>query len=406
MLYQGDNVEEHLIEHARSLLNQTVGRSCVHLHLSKLNPNNRQSYHLRIALNMLIDSIKSYDGELFLLDNADVVFLCKGATSHQLHEITHKVRYFFSGNPLFAGLEDVPDGDNDPFFSQYDLSVQSRELLGACEQLLSDKLQRQTQNWSANETLPNDMAPLDPARLARLREGLSHTDVSGFLRRQAVCHIEGDEPPNALFYELYVRIADLQRATLPDVDLLANRWLFLHLTEVLDDRVLTLLTKYTDEYVSGAISVNFNLDTIFLPKFLALTNRLDRTTRMRIGLEFQLIDVITKLDGFRFARTFLKENGFIVTLDGVNHSVLPDLTGVDFGADLIKVNWDQRAFDGTPARDKEIILSAVDKLGAERLVFTHCSNQAVIEYGRSLGVSMFQGRYVDGIVNPNSRRIN
>ena len=127
---------------------------------------------------------------------------------------------------------------------------------------------------------------------------------------------------------------------------------------------------------------------------------------MRIGLEFQLIDVITNLDGFRFARTFLKENGFIVTLDGVNHSVLPDLTGVDFGADLIKVNWDQRAFDGTPARDKEIILSAVDKLGAERLVFTHCSNQAVIEYGRSLGVSMFQGRYVDGIVNPNSRRIN
>ena len=161
MLYQGDNVEEHLIEHARSLLNQTVGRSCVHLHLSKLNPNNRQSYHLRIALNMLIDSIKSYDGELFLLDNADVVFLCKGATSHQLHEITHKVRYFFSGDPLFAGLEDVPDGDNDPFFSQYDLSVQSRELLGACEQLLSDKLQRQTQNWSANETLPKDMAPLD-----------------------------------------------------------------------------------------------------------------------------------------------------------------------------------------------------------------------------------------------------
>ena len=175
MLYQGDNVEEHLIEHARSLLNQTVGRSCVHLHLSKLNPNNRQSYHLRIALNMLIDSIKSYDGELFLLDNADVVFLCKGATSHQLHEITHKVRYFFSGDPLFAGLEDVPDGDNDPFFSQYDLSVQSRELLGACEQLLSDKLQRQTQNWSANETLPKDMAPLDPARLARLREGLSRS---------------------------------------------------------------------------------------------------------------------------------------------------------------------------------------------------------------------------------------
>jgi EAL domain-containing protein (putative c-di-GMP-specific phosphodiesterase class I) len=406
MLHQGENVEEHLIEHARSLQNQTAGRAGLHLHLSKLNPSSRQSYHLRIALNMLTDSIKLYDGELYLLENSDVVFLCKGATTHQLEEIVHKVRYFFSGDPLFADSEDVPDVDDDPFFDWYDLSVQSREFLGACEQLLTDKLQRQTQNWNANETRSENMAPLDPGRLARLRDGLSHTDVSSFMRRQPVCQIVGDETPNALFYELYVRIVDLQRATLPDVDLLANRWLFLHLTEALDDRVLTLLTKYTDEYVSGAISVNFNLDTIFLPKFLTLANRLDPTTRKRIGLEFQLIDVITNLEGFRFARTFLKENGFIVTLDGVNHSVLPDLTGVDFGADLIKVNWDQRAFNGTPAQDKETILAAVDKLGAERLVFTHCSSQAVIEYGQSLGVSMFQGRYVDRIVNPNSRRIN
>ena len=406
MLHQGENVEEHLIEHARSLQNQTVGRSCVHLHLSKLNPKSRQSYHLRIALNMLTDSIKLFDGELYLLENADVVFLCKGATTHQLQEIVHKVRYFLSGDPLFADSDDVPDVDDDPFFSWYDLSIQSREFLGACEELLSDKLQRQTQSWKSDETLPENMAPLDPGRLARLRDGLSHTDLSSFLRRQPVCHIDGDEVPNTLFYELYVRIVDLQRATLPDVDLLANRWLFMYLTEALDDRVLTLLTKYTDEYVSGAISINFNVGTIFLPKFLTFTNRLDRSTRKRIGLEFQLIDVITNLEGFRFARTFLKENGFIVTLDGVNHSMLPDLTGIDFDADLIKVNWDPRAFNGTPARDKEIILAAVDTLGPKRLVFTHCSNQAVIEYGQSLGVSMFQGRYVDRIVNPKSRRIN
>ena len=114
MLHQGENVEEHLIEHARSLQNQTAGRACVHLHMSKLNPRSRQSYHLRIALNMLTDSIKSYDGELYLLENADVVFLCKGATTHQLHEITHKVRYFFSGDPCSPNRKTCPTSKTIP----------------------------------------------------------------------------------------------------------------------------------------------------------------------------------------------------------------------------------------------------------------------------------------------------
>ena len=59
----------------------------MHLHLSKLNPKSQQSYHLHIALNMLTDIIRLFDGELYLLENADVVFLRKGATTRQLQEI-------------------------------------------------------------------------------------------------------------------------------------------------------------------------------------------------------------------------------------------------------------------------------------------------------------------------------
>ncbi len=209
MMHQGDNVEEHLVEHARSLHNQKGDRSSVHLHLSKLNPKNRQPYHLRIATHMLADNVKKFEGDVYLMDNSDLIFLCKGATRAQLDETILKVRYFFSGDPLFSDSEDEEPPEDDPFFSWYDLSIDWREFLADTEEMLSDKLQRQSQTWDADDELPDNVSPLDPARLNRLQKGLSHTDVSSFLRRQPICRIKGDEVPEPIFYELYVRVIEL-----------------------------------------------------------------------------------------------------------------------------------------------------------------------------------------------------
>ena len=58
------------------------------------------------------------------------------------------------------------------------------------------------------------------------------------MRRQAICTLPEDGSPQPMFRELYISIDELRNAVVPDCDLTSDRWLFLHLTKTLDDRML------------------------------------------------------------------------------------------------------------------------------------------------------------------------
>lgn len=96
---------------------------------------------------------------------------------------------------------------------------------------------------------------LTPAMLAKVQKALSMTDFSSLIRRQSVCAVIGKSPPQMLFDEVFVSIADLRDMLLPDVDLTANPWLFQHLTETLDKRVLVSISRHDD----GSLTSNFRL---------------------------------------------------------------------------------------------------------------------------------------------------
>src|SRR3546814_13451589 len=73
----------------------------------------------------------------------------------------------------------------------------------------------------------------------------------------------------------------LARTVLPDVNLATNRWLFQHLTQTLDRRVLKLLSRADDTDLHAAISINLNVETLLSPAFLEF----DRSEARRVGKE-------------------------------------------------------------------------------------------------------------------------
>ena len=71
-----------------------------------------------------------------------------------------------------------------------------------------------------------------------------------------------------MFQELYVSIPDLQQTVLPEYDLGSNKWLFQHLTQTLDTRMLSMLMRNDDSTISSSFSINLNVSTILSPQFL------------------------------------------------------------------------------------------------------------------------------------------
>ena len=70
-----------LLDYVQRLERHREGRRAVHIHLSKLKAQNRREHHLRIPENTFDELTKHFDGQAFAIQNGDIVFVCRDASS-------------------------------------------------------------------------------------------------------------------------------------------------------------------------------------------------------------------------------------------------------------------------------------------------------------------------------------
>ena len=397
-----------LLDYLDRLTRLREGRRAVHVHLSRLKPQNRREHHVRIAANTLEDFARAVEGEMFLLGNADIVLVTKGAELSQLDEAVMRLRYLFTDDPLAqTGLDDIGHGR---FASIYNLESQFERFHEEVEQLHEDERQRAKRlsqiAQQSGEADADARRVLTPEQLGQLEKVLQQADLSNVLRRQAVCAIAGDGPPKPIFNEVFVSIIELAGQVLPNVNLVANRWLFQHLTQTLDRRVLRMLAKADDSSLHTSFSINVNVQTLLAPEFLEFDASLRMGSRGTLVVELQMVDIFSDFSSYVFARDFVKEKGYRVCLDGVHHDMLPFIDRQKMGIDLIKL-MSGPVFEGDgPSAKKAEIAREIERCGKARVILSRCDNKAMIRSGQEMGISMFQGRVLDQVLQSEQRRRN
>ena len=78
--------ERLLLDFIERLDRHREGRVAIHIQLSKLKPANRKEMHIRIAADTFRQLVKKYEGQLFQLGNADMMFICKNANVEDIEE--------------------------------------------------------------------------------------------------------------------------------------------------------------------------------------------------------------------------------------------------------------------------------------------------------------------------------
>ena len=247
---------------------------------------------------------------------------------------------------------------------------------------------------------------MGPEQLGRLESFLRQADLSNVMRRQPVCVIAPNTPPKPILKELFVAIGELAETVLPEVDLVANRWLFQHLTQTFDRRVLKLLNRGDDTDLHSSFSINLNVDTLLSPEFLEFDASLRMGSRGTIVVEVRLVDIFADLPGFIFARDFVREKGYRVCLDGVTSATLPFIDRRKLGVDLEKLFWSQdmltKSDDNNEPTDE--MKEAINQIGKSRVILARCDSPTSIRAGQSMDVTMFQGRHVDTVLYAEFRR--
>ncbi len=395
-----------LLDFVQRLERRREGRRAVHIHLSLLSPQNRREHHVRLAINTFDEQVKQYEGRIFALENADLVFVWRDTPLEELGEPVRRLRYLFTDDPL---LQAVDDDGHDKFSTWYELEEQFPEFQTVVEGLYADgqtRAQQRSQTAGRNGQEADVRTPLKPEVLGKLENFLASADLSNVMRRQAVCVVAGELPPQPVFNEVFISIGELASTVVPDVDLGASRWLFQHLTQTLDLRMLKMLSRADDSSLQASFSMNLNVGTLLTPEFLDFDSTLRVGSRGTIIVELQQIDMFADLQSYIFARDFVQGKGYKVCLDGMTDLTMQFIDREKLGLDLIKLIWTpDMGEDAAAARRKEL-REMIEAAGNTRIILCRCDTPAAVRLGQSLGITMFQGRHIDSVLRNEAKRGN
>lgn len=382
------------------------GRKVAHLHLSLLRPINRRDQHIRTAAGNFDSMVTSMDAQVFTVKNSDIFVIYKDTVHHQVETAVQQIRYLFDDDPLVSE-EQASDQKFTTWYDaeqEFDAVLQSVQNLAQAEKKRQSEVRGRMDARAALKAKQEKGEPLTPKVLARVETALSRADLSNLVRRQFICRLDAQMVPEQLFSELFISIKDLRETMLPDVNLVANRWLFQHLTTTLDRRMLSMLTKTDSISFSGDISFNINVATVLSQEFQAFDDNIAAGRRGAMIIELQKEDIFCDLSAYVFAREFVQEKGYKVCLDGLTMETIGFIDRERLGADLAKLIWHPDLADGSDelhSKLKNIVKSG----GPDRVIMCRCDNRESVDFGRSMGINLFQGRHIESMIAEDGRRL-
>ena len=410
--------EAHLIELLNVIQEQRQGWIAVHFAFSRLLEHYRSEYQIKIAINLMNDLLGDRDGAIYLCDDATIYVLVRNLPKPTLDKMIFQLRYLFMDDPLSY----TPEGDENPEFAEVlDIEQNWQEMNDAVKRRLVQKVRKAQ---GAQRIVPKAMSPamaaagigqappaakreakyFDPSSLVGIERDLKEIDISKVIRRQPVCAAIPDMTMRTVFDEMYINISHLRQILGVDVDLLSNRWLFKYLTQVLDDKMLGLIQASASTLLATPVSLNLNVPTLLSNRFTEFDATIKPGSKVSIVIELQIADVFADMSAFLTAKDVVQKLGYRVCLDGVTDLSFPQIDRQRLGFDLIKLQWNAET-EYKEARDKKLV-EAIRACGNNRVIMTRCDSEDAVKYGQKLGISLFQGRYLDSVVNPKSQLQN
>lgn len=400
-----NGAEAKLLEITSSLRSSPDGYYALHYHLSHLQEEFRSDYQIKIAINVLSDLFKGLDSVVFVLKDLDIVVLYNGSNRGLLEKAIFQIRYLFMDDPLGY----TEDGfENEDFCSVYDLEFQWRDFFVACKRKVGRETaitedRPQKDKIDSPKGSRSKLHIFSPPYLVQILAELKNIDITTSLRSQPICAILRGKPPKTLFKEVYTNINHLQELLSLNVDLMSSKTLFKFLTKTLDKMVLNTLQNQNITNKSP-ISINLNVKTLFTEEFADFDSKIDPKHKSSVIIEINVADVFEDIQQFVNAQKIVQDMGYRICLDGLTDLSFMQIDRKGLGFDLAKLKWNPEMGIKT-TKDKKLIESIKD-CGTNRIILCHCSNKDAVDYGKSVGISLFQGRYIDSLINPNAKVTN
>lgn len=383
--------EVKLVETLGELTDQLESWTVVSFRLSKLLEEYRTEYQLKIAVNLAMDLLQTLQGGIYMCSNGDMAVLARNLMPQLLTKLIFQLRYLYMDDPLAY----TPEGDdNAEFCTVYPLETMYRPCLQYFNKNMVMNIKQLRGGTKETASTSN---VFDASGLSSIEKQLATLDLSNAVRKQAICTFNG--PVRRIFDEMYIHIPHLRELLNTRMDFLSNKWLFKYVTQLLDQRVLTMIAANPALHLATPLSLNVNVETLLSDGL----NKLDRvlTPAQKVSLMFEVpvVDAFADSTAFTYACAAAHKLGYRVCLDGLSEMSFRQINRNVLGVDLIKLQW-SAAVDSDRKTAHALLKQAVENCGGSRIILCRCDSEEAILYGQDMGISLFQGRFVDEVLDP------
>lgn len=388
--------ESLLLDRLNRIQNNAIGYFAVHTHLSSLRPNNKQTHFIEIAARSFDPIVDGQEATLFTLTNKDLVLICRDVPVDDVDTVMEKVRGLFSEDPLTEMDEDSFD---DRFSTWYDLSSREdfADFFGVITELAVEAEQRMAELARQRDTEQQKGEPLRPGNLAEINRKLAGIRVADMIKRQACLKVSQGGGGELIFHELFVSMNDVRDRAAPNINLFASPWLFQYLTETLDRRLLAVLSDEDFEALQDPLSINLNVSTVLSRDFHNL-HRVVGDNARKLVVEFQVIDIFSDMKSYAYARDSLQERGYRVVVDGLNPLSMQYFEPAGLKSDFIKIAWGPEFTGEEEDRRIDEVREVIAAAGKDTMILGRVDSEKAVKWGLGLGVSRFQGFFIDKLV--------
>lgn len=312
------------------------------------------------------------------LENGMVAFARAGAWENDDHTFVEHIREILTEVIARQGLGQVPNDLWNRFEWPQDQD-KLREFLGI----------------SLNERAATEFVErFDMAEM--LRGAITTEAVFDSCRRQAIVGFDHSRR-EILGHEIYCSLDYLRQHHLASF-LLEGPGEIEILSRVLDEKVMEVAASIAPAILPDKLHLNMQIQTVHTDKFTDFISEHEGKLIENMAIEFSMEDAIANWWEFEDARTFLHSLGIKVGLDRITLPALEFLSPRKINVDFIKVIWDHNIVGSRRAEVAERLREFATLFADQSLILTRCDSRTALRMGRSQGVDVFEGSYIDAML--------
>lgn len=370
--------EKYLLTALDRVAKNALGYAVLYINISKLKPKNRHPEFVKIIAMLFESIIGAAKGSMYILSNGDIAILSKNITPSEIDEAVKKLRAGLAADPVLSH-------DSRDFALVYSFPRDFFSFYGKIEKMVQENKEAETEELPVKE-------PIEAEDMDKIISTLDDIDMAELVKRQSVMRVHNNEFID-LMQEFFVAVKDLSRYFGDNKDLVANRWLFQYLTQVLDKKTLAAFASAEITEWPEKISLNLNLSSVFSKEFVEFAKNFLKPAQ-QIIVEVQMMDILNNLNLYHEVKDILHKGGHKLLIDSLNPASLSMLNLDKLVPDMIKIFWEPLLVYDT---DNQSLKNAVEYMKPENVILAKCDGSEAMRWGLSYGLNTFQGPYIDEI---------